>query len=82
MTAIFCCCIRTERVRKLFITSSILNKFSCGKVQILCRRSQRMNIEECKVIHCSFLLFLSVLEEEWLATKRDEVSVFNLMRIN
>ena len=30
---IFCTCIRTERVRQLFIIFLILNEFSCGKVE-------------------------------------------------
>ena len=34
-----------QRVRKLFITSLILNKFSCGKVQIPRLRKQQTNIE-------------------------------------
>ena len=34
-----------QRVRKLFISSSILNEFSCGKVQILPLCKQQMHIE-------------------------------------
>ena len=52
--SLFCTCIRTERVRKLFITSLILNKFSCGKVQILCLYKQQMTMEVFYVTHCSF----------------------------
>ena len=33
----------------------ILNKVSCGKMQIPCLHKQQMNIEVCYVIHCSFL---------------------------
>ena len=42
---LFCTCFRTEGVRKLAITSLILNEFSCGKVQIPCLRKQQTNIE-------------------------------------
>ena len=31
---LICTCVRTERVRKLFFSSIILNEFLCGKVQI------------------------------------------------
>ena len=51
---LFCTCIRIEWVRKLFSTSLILNKFSCGELQIPCRK-QQMTIEVFYVMCCSFL---------------------------
>ena len=38
LVCLFCTCIRTERARKLFSTSLILNEFSCSKVQMPCLR--------------------------------------------
>ena len=52
---LFRTCIRTERVRKLFSTSLILNEFSCGKVQVPCLCKLKTNIEKFCVIRCSFL---------------------------
>ena len=48
-------CIRTERVRKLFITSLIFNEFSCGQVQIPCLRKQQTSIEPYYVTRYRFL---------------------------
>ena len=52
---LFCTCIRTEGVRKLFSTSLILNEFSCGTMKVPCRRKQQMNIEVSYVMRCIFL---------------------------
>ena len=52
---LFCTCIWTERVRKLFISSLILYEFSCSKVQILCLPKQQTSIEVFYVMRCSFL---------------------------
>ena len=52
---LFRTCIRTARVRKLFRTSKILTEFSCGKVQVPCLCKQKINIEMCYVMRCSFL---------------------------
>ena len=41
---LFCTCIRTERVRKMFIIFLILSEFSCSKVEKPCIYSQRQNI--------------------------------------
>ena len=47
--------MRIERVRKLFITSYILDEFSCGKVQISFLRQQQKNIEVLSVTCYCFL---------------------------
>ena len=64
---LFCTCIWTERVRKLFSTSLILNEFSCGKMQMPCLRKQQMNIEVSYVMRFIFLL-QSLLEVVWKNT--------------
>ena len=64
---LFCTCIWTERVRKLFGTSLILNEFSCGKMQMPCLRKQQMNIEVSYVMRFIFLL-QSLLEVVWKNT--------------
>ena len=51
---LFCTCIRTDRVRKLFITSLMLNKVLCRKVQIPCLHIQQTSITMFFVMHCSF----------------------------
>ena len=52
------------QVRKLFITSYILNEFSCDKMQIPCLRKQQMNILRVVVFYRTmskdFLSFLEV----------------------
>ena len=53
---LFCTCVWTEWVRKLFITSIKLIKFSCGKVQIPCLCEQQMNIEVFLLHAVVFLL--------------------------
>ena len=50
----FCTYIGTERVRKLIIISLILNEFSCGKVQILCRSSSKSLGKSCFHARCIF----------------------------
>ena len=52
---LFCTCIRTERVRKLFSTSLILSEFPCGTMKVPCLRKQQMNIEVSYVMRCIFL---------------------------
>ena len=77
---LFCTCIWTDRVRKLFFTSLILNKFSCRNVQIPCLHEQQTNTEVFYVMHCSFYTvwskdFLSLLEVMWKNTACMETSV-------
>ena len=50
----FCAYIQTEWLRKLIIISIILNKFSCGKVQILCRFSSKLFDKSRFYAHCIF----------------------------
>ena len=45
LSRLFCTCIRTQGVRKLFIISLILNVFSSSEVHIPCLCKQQMNIE-------------------------------------
>ena len=52
---LFCTCIRTEQVRKLFSTSLILSEFPCGTMKEPCLRMQQMNIEVSYVMRCIFL---------------------------
>ena len=52
---LFCTCIQTEGVRKLFITYLILNEFSYGKMQIPCLHKQQFNIKVTYVMRCIFL---------------------------
>ena len=49
---LFCTCIRTGPVRKLFIVSLILNEFSCGEVHMPCLCNQQTNIE----VFCAYAL--------------------------
>ena len=69
---LFCTCIRTEQVRKLFSTSLILNKFSGGKVQIHLPSASSKQLFKCYVMRCSFLhnleQTLSLLEAVWKNT--------------
>ena len=48
---LFCTCIATELVRKLFSTSLI----PCSKMQIPCLRKQQTNTEVFYIMRCSFL---------------------------
>ena len=52
---LLCTCIRTDRVRKLFIPSLILDEFSRGKLQIPCLCKQQTDIKVFYVTRCSFL---------------------------
>ena len=52
---LFCSCIRTERVRILYIAFLILNKFLSGKMQIPCLRKQQTNVRVFHVTLCNFL---------------------------
>ena len=68
--------IRTERVRKLFIDSLILNEFSCCKVQIPCLHKQQTNIEVFYVTCCSFLHSIKQgLEVVWKNTASIETAL-------
>ena len=51
---LFCTCIRTGQVRKLFIISLILNAFSCGEMHIPYLCNQQRNIEVFYVCPLSF----------------------------
>ena len=77
---LFCTCIRTEEVIKLFSTSLVLNRFSCGKVQILCFHKQQMNIEvfmlHVEVIYTTLSKdFLSLLKAVWKNTASMETAL-------
>ena len=63
---LFLTCIRTERVRKLFSTSLILNEFSCSTMKVPCLHKQQMNIEVSYVMRC---IFPHNLEHESLCSR-------------
>ena len=70
---LLCTCIRTERLRKLFIYSLSLNKFSCCKMLLPCLRKQQTNIEVFKLYTVVFYTtsrkeFLTLLEIVWKNT--------------
>ena len=75
---LLCTCIWTDRVRKLFIPSLILDEFSRGKLQIPCFCKQQTNIKVFYVTRRSFLTtsskdFQSLLEVVWKNTARMEI---------
>ena len=76
---LFYTCIRTERVRKLFITTLILNKLSCSREQITCLLKQQKDITVFFVMCSSFshnlVQRLSLLEIEWKKTVCIETSL-------